>query len=81
MFGQNMFGPVLVYDEAMCLLLKLHCVEVEMAFVGGSRLDLIHVMTSVGNSLANTVWEFNCKGRLKPSPTSPRYETPTQASI
>ncbi|XP_052252898.1 arf-GAP with GTPase, ANK repeat and PH domain-containing protein 1-like isoform X3 [Dreissena polymorpha] len=37
-------------------------------------LDLIHVMTSIGNSLANTVWEFNCKGRLKPSHTAPREE-------
>ncbi|XP_052806812.1 centaurin-gamma-1A-like isoform X16 [Mya arenaria] len=37
-------------------------------------LDLIHVMTSVGNNLANTVWEFNCKGRVKPSTATPREE-------
>ncbi|KAL4228483.1 Arf-GAP with GTPase [Mactra antiquata] len=37
-------------------------------------LDLIHVMTSIGNTVANSVWEFNLKGRVKPSPTANRNE-------
>lgn len=37
-------------------------------------LDLIHVMTSIGNTVANSVWEANCKGRHKPTSTSPRDE-------
>lgn len=37
-------------------------------------LDLIHVMTSIGNTVANSVWEANSKGRLKPTPTTPRDE-------
>ncbi|KAK3586293.1 hypothetical protein CHS0354_035694 [Potamilus streckersoni] len=37
-------------------------------------LDLIQVMTSIGNNVANSVWEANLKGRLKPSASSPRED-------
>ncbi|XP_064618423.1 arf-GAP with GTPase, ANK repeat and PH domain-containing protein 3-like isoform X2 [Liolophura sinensis] len=36
--------------------------------------DLVAVMTSIGNSIANSVWEANTKGRTKPNPASPREE-------
>jgi len=39
------------------------------------RLDLIHVMTSIGNTLANSVWEASTKMLTKPAPTGPRYVT------
>lgn len=29
-------------------------------------------MTSIGNQLANSIWEANTKGLPKPKPTSPR---------
>ncbi|KAL3836901.1 hypothetical protein ACJMK2_022307, partial [Sinanodonta woodiana] len=37
-------------------------------------LDLIQVMTSIGNNVANSVWEANLKGRVKPAASSPREE-------
>ncbi|XP_053408108.1 arf-GAP with GTPase, ANK repeat and PH domain-containing protein 1-like isoform X12 [Mercenaria mercenaria] len=37
-------------------------------------LDLIHVMTSIGNTVANSVWEFNLKGRTKPAPNGARND-------
>ncbi|KAJ8307133.1 hypothetical protein KUTeg_015217 [Tegillarca granosa] len=36
--------------------------------------DLIRVMLSIGNYIANSVWEANTKGRSKPGPSSPRDE-------
>lgn len=30
-------------------------------------------MTSIGNSLANTVWEYNSKMMTKPPPNAARY--------
>ena len=37
------------------------------------RPDLVAVMTNIGNSMANTIWEANLKGRLKPAPNAPRW--------
>uniref|UniRef100_A0AAY5F2V9 Small monomeric GTPase n=1 Tax=Electrophorus electricus TaxID=8005 RepID=A0AAY5F2V9_ELEEL len=37
-------------------------------------LELIKVMTSIGNELANSVWEANAQGRLKPTPDATREE-------
>ncbi|KAJ7344734.1 hypothetical protein JRQ81_000684, partial [Phrynocephalus forsythii] len=33
-------------------------------------IELIKVMSSIGNELANSVWEQNTQGRIKPSPDS-----------
>jgi hypothetical protein len=38
------------------------------------RPELVLVMTSVGNGVANTVWEAEIKGRTKPSSSSARYQ-------
>lgn len=35
-------------------------------------IELIKVMSSIGNELANSVWEENTQGRAKPSPDSSR---------
>ncbi|XP_028810544.1 arf-GAP with GTPase, ANK repeat and PH domain-containing protein 1 isoform X3 [Denticeps clupeoides] len=37
-------------------------------------LELIKVMSSIGNELANSVWEANAQGRLKPAPDATREE-------
>nr|XP_028558646.1 arf-GAP with GTPase, ANK repeat and PH domain-containing protein 1 isoform X5 [Podarcis muralis] len=37
-------------------------------------IELIKVMSSIGNELANSVWEENTQGRAKPSPDSSREE-------
>ncbi|KAI1899776.1 hypothetical protein AGOR_G00065230 [Albula goreensis] len=37
-------------------------------------LELIKVMSSIGNELANSVWEANAQGRIKPAPDSSREE-------
>ncbi|KAG5261617.1 hypothetical protein AALO_G00286410 [Alosa alosa] len=37
-------------------------------------LELIKVMSSIGNELANSVWEGNAQGRLKPAPDASREE-------
>lgn len=36
-------------------------------------LELIKVMSAIGNELANSVWEANAQGRLKPAPDATRY--------
>ncbi|XP_062568894.1 centaurin-gamma-1A-like isoform X20 [Saccostrea cucullata] len=36
--------------------------------------DLVRVMMSIGNGIANSVWEHTLKNRSKPGPTSPRDE-------
>ncbi|KAJ8340892.1 hypothetical protein SKAU_G00331830 [Synaphobranchus kaupii] len=35
-------------------------------------LELIKVMSSIGNELANSVWEANAQGRIKPAPDGSR---------
>lgn len=35
-------------------------------------LELIKVMTAIGNELANSVWEANTQGRPKPGPDASR---------
>uniref|UniRef100_A0A803T1S9 Arf-GAP with GTPase, ANK repeat and PH domain-containing protein 1 n=1 Tax=Anolis carolinensis TaxID=28377 RepID=A0A803T1S9_ANOCA len=37
-------------------------------------IELIKVMSAIGNELANSVWEENTQGRVKPSPDSTREE-------
>ncbi|XP_041119376.1 arf-GAP with GTPase, ANK repeat and PH domain-containing protein 1 isoform X4 [Polyodon spathula] len=37
-------------------------------------LELIKVMSSIGNELANSVWEGSAQGRMKPTPDSTREE-------
>ncbi|XP_049426004.1 arf-GAP with GTPase, ANK repeat and PH domain-containing protein 1 isoform X2 [Epinephelus fuscoguttatus] len=37
-------------------------------------LELIKVMSAIGNELANSVWEANTQGRLKPAPDASREE-------
>ncbi|XP_029301412.1 arf-GAP with GTPase, ANK repeat and PH domain-containing protein 1 isoform X5 [Cottoperca gobio] len=37
-------------------------------------LELIRVMSAIGNELANSVWEANAQGRLKPAPDASREE-------
>ncbi|XP_010890370.1 arf-GAP with GTPase, ANK repeat and PH domain-containing protein 1 isoform X9 [Esox lucius] len=37
-------------------------------------LELLKVMSSIGNELANSVWEGNAQGRLKPAPDATREE-------
>ncbi|XP_031414010.1 arf-GAP with GTPase, ANK repeat and PH domain-containing protein 1 [Clupea harengus] len=37
-------------------------------------LEIIKVMSSIGNELANSVWEGNAQGRLKPAPDASREE-------
>ena len=37
------------------------------------RPELVTVMSSIGNKMANSIWEANTKGRLKPLSTSPRF--------
>uniref|UniRef100_A0A674N8U6 ArfGAP with GTPase domain, ankyrin repeat and PH domain 1 n=1 Tax=Takifugu rubripes TaxID=31033 RepID=A0A674N8U6_TAKRU len=37
-------------------------------------LELIKVMTAIGNELANSVWEANTQGRPKPAPDASREE-------
>lgn len=36
--------------------------------------ELVNVMTNIGNTAANSVWESNTKGRTKPNPQSSRDE-------
>uniref|UniRef100_A0A8C4VX99 ArfGAP with GTPase domain, ankyrin repeat and PH domain 1 n=1 Tax=Gopherus evgoodei TaxID=1825980 RepID=A0A8C4VX99_9SAUR len=40
----------------------------------GTPLELIKVMSSIGNELANSVWEESSQGRMKPSSDSTREE-------
>ncbi len=35
-------------------------------------LELIKVMSAIGNELANSVWEANTQGRVKPGPDASR---------
>uniref|UniRef100_A0A8C6M9S1 ArfGAP with GTPase domain, ankyrin repeat and PH domain 1 n=1 Tax=Nothobranchius furzeri TaxID=105023 RepID=A0A8C6M9S1_NOTFU len=37
-------------------------------------LELIKVLSAIGNELANSVWEANAQGRLKPGPDASREE-------
>uniref|UniRef100_A0A3P8VJI5 ArfGAP with GTPase domain, ankyrin repeat and PH domain 1 n=1 Tax=Cynoglossus semilaevis TaxID=244447 RepID=A0A3P8VJI5_CYNSE len=37
-------------------------------------LELIKVLSSIGNEVANSVWEANAQGRLKPGPEASREE-------
>ncbi|XP_035006420.2 arf-GAP with GTPase, ANK repeat and PH domain-containing protein 1 isoform X2 [Hippoglossus stenolepis] len=37
-------------------------------------LELIKVMSAIGNELANSVWQANAQGRLKPGPDASREE-------
>ncbi|TDG96039.1 hypothetical protein EPR50_G00235400, partial [Perca flavescens] len=37
-------------------------------------LELIKVLSAIGNELANSVWEANAQGRLKPAPDASREE-------
>uniref|UniRef100_A0A3B3SKQ5 Arf-GAP with GTPase, ANK repeat and PH domain-containing protein 1 n=1 Tax=Paramormyrops kingsleyae TaxID=1676925 RepID=A0A3B3SKQ5_9TELE len=37
-------------------------------------LELIKVMSAIGNELANSVWEANAQGRMKPAPEANREE-------
>nr|XP_014345844.1 PREDICTED: arf-GAP with GTPase, ANK repeat and PH domain-containing protein 1 [Latimeria chalumnae] len=37
-------------------------------------LELIRVMSAIGNEMANSVWEGNVQGRVKPAPDSSREE-------
>ncbi|XP_065096092.1 arf-GAP with GTPase, ANK repeat and PH domain-containing protein 1 isoform X2 [Paramisgurnus dabryanus] len=37
-------------------------------------MELIKVMSAIGNELANSVWEANAQGRLKPAPDASREE-------
>ncbi|XP_030637012.1 arf-GAP with GTPase, ANK repeat and PH domain-containing protein 1 isoform X3 [Chanos chanos] len=37
-------------------------------------LELIKVMSAIGNELANSVWEANAQGRMKPAPDASREE-------
>ncbi|MEQ2268368.1 hypothetical protein XENORESO_015959, partial [Xenotaenia resolanae] len=37
-------------------------------------LELIKVMSAIGNELANSVWEANAQGRLKPGPDASRHQ-------
>ncbi|TRY82950.1 hypothetical protein DNTS_009623, partial [Danionella cerebrum] len=37
-------------------------------------LELIKVMLAIGNEMANSVWEVNAQGRLKPAPDASREE-------
>ncbi|ESO08391.1 hypothetical protein HELRODRAFT_110061 [Helobdella robusta] len=36
--------------------------------------ELVSVLTSIGNTAANSIFEANTQGRIKPSPSSPREE-------
>jgi len=36
--------------------------------------ELLAVMTSIGNDMANSVWDANIKGRTRPTPDTPREE-------
>lgn len=38
------------------------------------RQEQVPVMVSIGNALANTIWEFKLEGRTKPKPHSNREE-------
>ena len=38
----------------------------------GYRNELVLTMTSIGNALANSIWENNTKNRVKPTSTSSR---------
>jgi len=44
------------------------------------RSELVAAMTSIGNNLANSVWEASLKGRVKPSPSTHRFITFIQSS-
>jgi hypothetical protein len=35
------------------------------------RSELVQVMRSMGNKLANSIWEANIKNRTKPQPNAP----------
>ena len=67
------------YNELVPFTLEAHSIfffllvslNVILLFV---RVEQIPVMVSIGNTLANTVWEANLHGRTKPTPTSPREE-------
>ncbi len=35
--------------------------------------ELVQVMRSIGNKLANSIWEANIKNRVKPQPNTSSY--------
>jgi len=37
------------------------------------RSELVQVMRSIGNKLANSIWEANIKNRVKPQPNTSSY--------
>ncbi len=37
------------------------------------RPELVQIMRSIGNKLANSVWEANIKNRVKPQPNASSY--------
>ena len=51
---------------------KLEIYGINILFSPLNRPDLVAVMTNIGNKMANTIWEANLKGRLKPAPNGPR---------
>ena len=64
-----------LYNTAGQLLVKYYIVECETdiySYCTISRPELVAVMTSIGNDMANSVWEANTKGRSKPAPGTPR---------
>lgn len=65
-----MLKALIVHVNKMLVHLSSY---VEASLMDTFRPDLVVIMTAIGNSLANNIWEANVKGKAKPSPTSPRY--------
>ena len=72
----NSFPDTTLIDKKILTAFDFY-INVNWYSVGSSlycSADLVAVMTSVGNALANGIWEANYKGRTKPTPSSNRYE-------
>ena len=72
--GCNVTAIVLISAFCWCVVVAL--VEPQFKFLCPillcCRSELVAAMTSIGNHLANSVWEANLKGRVKPSPSTHR---------
>ncbi len=42
-------------------------------FFDFKRSELVQIMRSIGNKLANSIWEANIKNRIKPQPNASSY--------
>lgn len=52
---------------------KFLLINLKINFIGFYSSELVQVMRSIGNKLANSIWEANIKNRVKPQPNASSY--------